>query len=479
MPLFLPFRPDAGELLSSEVSDVFMTTGGYGPRPALQAAPGAVALADAPRGAFGAFLPDGTFKGFVATDDDVYTIDADYDFTSLSASLTVPPDDDQAFAQFGVYMLTSNTADGLKAYNMDTPAGLGAVSGAPKARVLFTANNQVIALGNGSSLLNRLSVSAFGDHTKWSGVGASKQDMNDGGAFTGGGDLGNGVAVIAQLRALRKMTFGNAGGGALFRLDRLADDVGCVHPRAQATYNGVFYCLHTDGFWATNGGAPINIGAGKVNKWFLARCTDLTKVYASVDPKNTIIRWRYAAAGDGSTATVFNSYLDYNWVTNEFIPGTEPTSAIFRMGTPGYVLDTLDTFGQLDDWSQYPLGSSFFQGGNFRLAGLDSSFKFGFFDGVNAAASLETATEGDGKSYLYTWCEPLTDDPDATVQLAVKERMSDSLIYKPGVSIATSGRAGIRGRGRYGRLRLNHAAGASWSKDTGIEGIMKSAGGPR
>jgi hypothetical protein len=479
MPLFLPFRPDAGELLSSEVSDVFMTSGGYGPRPVLAAAPGAAVLAAAPRGVYGGFLPDGTFKGFVATAAEAYLISATYTFTALSASLSLAAGEEQAFTQFGVFMLTSNTSDGMQAYNMSVPAGLNAVSGAPAARVLFTANNQVVALGDGTSLLNRLGVSGFGDHTNWTTKGASKQDMNDGGAFTGGGDLGNGVSILLQLRAVRKMTFGNAGGGALFRLDKLADDVGCVHPRAQATYNGVVYFLHTDGFYSCNGGTPVNIGAGKVNKWFLARCPDLTKVSAAIDPKNTIVRFRYPASGDGSTSTVYNSYLDYNWTTGEFVPGTEPAAAMFRMGTPGYVLNDLDSFGQLDDWSQYPLGSAVWQGGNFRLAGITSALKVGFFDGSNAAATLETATEGDGRTYLVNWCEPLTDDTAATVSLAVKDAMSDSLTYKTAAAKQTSGRVPLRGRGRYIRLKLNHAAGASWTKSTAIEGIVKSPGGPR
>ena len=333
MPSLLPFRPDAGEMASSEVSNVFITTNGYGPRPTLEAAPGAVALSEAPRGAFGGFLPDGTFKGFVATDDDVFTVDADYDYTSLSATFTVPADEDQAFAQFGVYMLTSNTTDGMYDYNMDTPAGLNAVTGAPDARYMFSANNQLIALGDGASNLNRLSVSAFGDHTNWDDIGSDQQDLNDGGGFTGGGDLSNGRAILLQQRAVRSMTFGNAGGGSLFRLDKLADDVGCVHPRAQATYNGVCYFLHTDGIYATNGnGPPVNIGAGKVNRWFLARCPDLTKASFSVDPKNTIIRIRYPASGDGSTDTVYNSILDYNWTVGEFVPGTAASAATMSDG---------------------------------------------------------------------------------------------------------------------------------------------------
>jgi hypothetical protein len=476
MPAFLAFRPDAGELQSSTVNNVLMTAGSYGPRPSLQTAPGAAALAAAPRGAFGGYLPNGTFKGFGATSTKVYTLGSDFAWTALAPNFTVPTDDDEAMAQFGVFMLASNTTDGMYAYNMDTPAGLNAVSGAPAARYMFTANNQVIALGAGGSLLNRLTTSAFGSHTNWTSRGKSKQDMNDGGAFTGGGDIGNGAAILLQLRAVRRMSFGNAGGGALFRLDKLADDVGCVHPRAQVTYNGVCYFLHTDGFYACDGASPpVNIGAGKINQWFLGRATDLKKVYAAVDPKNNVIRWRYAASGDGSTATVFQSILDYNWVTKEFIPGTEATSAIFRMGTPGYTLDTISAaFGVLNAWSQYPLDSAFWQGGNFRLAALDSTFKFGFFDGSAAAATVETPTETDGVNYLVSRLRLLSDDPSATIQVGVKNDMSDQIVWSDEFD-KVGARYPVRARGIFQRYRVNHAAAATWTRDTAIADIEKRA----
>ena len=80
----------------------------------------------------------------------------------------------------------------------------------------------------------------------------------------------------------------------------------------------------------------------------------------------------------------------------------------------------------------------------------------------------------------YTWCEPLTDDTAATVRLGTKERLSDGFAWTLPVPIGASGRAGLRGRGRFGRVRVSHSAGAtSWTKDTGVEGIVKSPGGPR
>jgi hypothetical protein len=47
------------------------------------------------------------------------------------------------------------------------------------------------------------------------------------------------------------------------------------------------------------------------------------------------------------------------------------------------------------------------------------------------------------------------------------------------VSIAASGRAGLRGRGKYGRIKLNHAAAATWTQSSAINGIVKVPGGPR
>jgi hypothetical protein len=270
------------------------------------------------------------------------------------------------------------------------------------------------------------------------------------------------------------MTFGQAGGGALFRLDDLATDVGCVHPRAQVVYNGIAYFLHTDGFYSCDGASrPVNIGAGKVNNWFLARCADLKTVFFSVDPKNTMIRIRYRSTSSGST-TVFQDILDYNWVTQEFIPGTEATSAIFRMGTPGYTLDTISAaFGVLDAWSQYPLDSAFWQGGNFRLAGLDSDYKFGFFDGANAASTNETVTEGDGTSYTVNGCIPLTDDSAATVQLGVKDTLSGTFTWKTAAALTATGSAPLRGTGKFQRYRIVHAAGATWTRDTEVTAIDK------
>lgn len=479
MPAFPPFRPDAGELQSSTLNNVAMLAQGvYGPRQTLATAPGAAALAAAPRGALAGILPSGTFKGFVATSTNIYFSTASYGWTSLALTLAIPAGFDESLCQFGVYMLGSNTADGLYAYNMDTPAGMNAVSGSPKARYIFTTNNVVVALGDTTSNLARLKNCAFGDHTNWTTGGALTLDMQDGGAFTGGGDLGAGAAIILQDRAVRRLTFGNAPPGALYTIQKLADDVGCVHPRAQAGWNGKHYFVSQSGrFFMTDGTAVYPIGAGKVDLWFKARCADLKQVWATVDPAHNIVRFRYKGPGD--TDTLSTNILDYNYVEQEFIPGTETTTAIFRMGTSGYTWHDLAALGAWHTWAGFPWGSDVWKGSAPVAAGLDSAFKLAFFNGSAAVAALETSTQGDGTSKLVNFFRPLTDDSAATIELGVKDVLSADFDWKDPATLAASGRAAVRGRGLYQRYRENHAAGATWTRSLGYLDLDQRTGGPR
>lgn len=476
-----PFRPDAGELVSSTLNNVFMEANGFGPRPVLSASPGAAVFSSGAqvRGAYAGQVPGGIYEGFVASATKVFRLSATYGYTDLAVTFAIPSGEDEAFAQFNAMLIATNTADGMYAYNMQTPAGLNAISGAPKARAAFVSNNMLFGLGDGTNT-QRMANTAFGDYTNWTDSGALKIDIPDGGALTGGDDLGGPYAVVYQQRAVRLITFGSAGGGAPYRIDKISVDIGCVHPRARAVVNGTGYFLSTQGFFSVNGSNGVsNIGAQKVNAWFLANCPDLTKVYLSVDPVNTLIRVRYRSVNCASDI-VFTDLLDYNYVEQEFIPQTENTSWVFRMATPGYVLNDLDTFGALNGWSQYPLGSAFWQGGNNPgMAGIDSTGKFGFFNGTAAAATLESNTIGNGLSQLVTMCEPLTDDPAVTVQVGVKDTLANNIAWNGAVGREGSGRAAVRGRGRYQRYRLNHAAGATWSRDTAVEGIVSQAGAGR
>lgn len=493
---FPQFAPDAGELESSTLNNVFVTRDGYGPRPTLTAASGATVFSSGSqvRGAFAGQVPGGAFNGFLCDGTKVWALTSTFGYSDLGVTFTVPTGEDESFSQYGVFMFGTNTTDGLYAYNMSSPSGFNAVSGSPKARVVFQTNNCLILLWDTTSNPTRMTNTALGDYTNFTTQGANKIDFNDGAALTGGGDLGGPYAVILQQRAVRLLTFGQAGGGALFAIAKIATDIGCVHPRAFAIVNGTCYFLDTKGFFSVNPSAGVvNIGAKRVNQWFLNRCPDLTKVYASVDPANTIVRFRYKSTNCASEI-VYNDILDYNYVEDRFIPGTENTTWIFRMATPGYTLTTLDALGAVSGaWGSLAVNSSFFTGGNDPSeAGLDSTGKFGFFNGTNAAATLETNTQTrigtvagvspftpDGLSVLTTSVEPLSDDPNMTVQMLVKDALNANAVPTTATPLEPSGRAKVRGRGKLWRVRHNHPAGSTWNRDQGVGTVVQQSGGPR
>jgi hypothetical protein len=171
---------------------------------------------------------------FAATVDEIYEMDTAYDWgAGLSASLAVPDGNDLSMRQFGVYMIITNTVDGMFSYNMETPAGFSAVKGSPDARIIFPTNNLLVALDCDANN-RRLQTSDFGRFDDWSTGAALGKDLEDGEALTGGSDLGGGRAIVTQQNAVRVMTFGQAGGGEAGRhqpahaLERDVADRGAV-----------------------------------------------------------------------------------------------------------------------------------------------------------------------------------------------------------------------------------------------------------
>lgn len=473
-----PYRPDQGELISSTVNNVMMTRSGWAPDKLLTAIDGATAFPGTIRGHLSVVLPDGTFKVFGATSAEIYEMSATGTWgAGLSASLACPDGEDTIMKQFGVFLIATNTVDGMMAYNMETPAGVNAISGAPAARGVFPTDNLLVAYDcDGNN--RRWQTSNRGSYTNWVTGTAIADDIEDGEALTGGWDLGHRRALLCQRQAINLMVFGPSGGEAHVSVHRLADGVGAVHPRSIKGYNGQVMMVHETGFLMASAEGVKNIGAEKVNRTFLEDCADLTKVYIEVDPRNTRFRVRYKAAADASDVT-YSGFIDYNWVLDEFIPGTQNTQAIFRVAVPGYTLEGLDAVNASVDALTFSLDSAAYKGESPALGGLNGSALAGFFDGSNAAATLETNTQMGPNSVLINSVTPVTDDSAVTVQVGVKDKRSGSLTWGTAASTEDSGRAPVRARGKLYRFRANHAAAATWDLNHGFDGIEAVEGGPR
>ena len=475
---FGPLAPDAGETapgVSMAADGVMPLPEGYGPAPSLATPIGAAALPDAPRGLISAFQRDGTNVVYAFTETDVYELTTTYGWTNIATGKDLTAEDDWSTVQFGNKLLATNTTQGLMQYDIETPAGFTDIAAAGDPREIFICANTVVALdclddaGNRDNRLIR--TSAIGNQNEWVKTGADNQQLEDGGRLVGGLDLKNAAGIIFQDNAIRIIQFGATSTGA-FSLQKVSDGRGSVGRRSIVGLDGVAYWLSTDGFKSFSGGAINHIGAGFIDEWFLSRVdqSTLTGVQASIDPANKIVVWRYQSLQNPST-TVFGDMIGYSWQFNKWFTWTEQTSYLSRISTPGYTLDGMDGFGPLDG-IDIPLDSRFWQGGQPVFAALDKEYKYATFTGANFPATLETGVSNSPVSGLINWATPIDNAPMGTLQVGVKNQLSDPITWKAGASKTLPGHVPLRATGLNLAFRRNIPANAVWAYAKGVDAIV-------
>jgi hypothetical protein len=487
----IPFgrlQPDAGEMspgICMTADGVLPQLEGYGPAPNLTVASSATALAAACVGAISLVLNDGTWQVYAATASELYRLGSDYTWTALTATLNVTAGDEHVMRHFGNYLLMTNTTDGLEYYNVETPAGFTSVSAAGAPRFIFICANMVFGLDcldTAGTRNNRLiRNSNFNSFTDWSDGSADYQPVEDGGALLWGGDLQDGAALILQDRAVRYLQFGDAGGGALYSLRKLADGLGCVGARSAVNYSGMAFWLATDGFCKfSKGGGIERIGAGRVDEWFFDEVDQghLDKVQGQVDPFRKIVWWRYKHV-DVVSETVFEDMIGYSWQFDCWVTSSVSTHYLASIATPGVTLEDMDALYGVLDSIDIPLDSRAFQGGQPVFGALNGDRKFGTFTGANQAAVLTTATTNTPVTGLIQWATPIDDAANGTLELGVKDEPGDSITWKTAASKVSGGRVPLRGRGHNVAFRYNVAAGQEWTYARAIDHVKGSQGGPK
>lgn len=461
-----PDRDGATKVIEGAVPQSASVGMGYGPFPQLVAASGAAALPAAPRGIISLDRADGTWSVFAATATTIEMLAADYSWTEIENSRTVPTGDDVSFTRFGKYLISTDTSDGMKAYDVDAGGANSAISGAPAARFVFQCNNVLFGLGTSSSP-RRFANSDIGSHSRWSGGAADGKTLEDGGKLVGGADLKNGVAVFFQDRALRGVQFG--AGASTYSIVKIADGRGCAGAKTIAAFDGRAFWWDTDGPWMlTPQAAPVPIGAEKINRWAeesIGR-QNYGNLQASIDPARNLVLWRV----DGSRL------LAYNWLIGEFSILPASTVALARLATPAATINSLSgtidalegTIDSLGGGSSAP-----------SLGALNSSRKFALFNGPNMAATLETGRQINPVTGMVGWATPLDDCADGTLQVGVADVASDALTWKSGVSKGRAGRVPLRARGMNIAFRRNIQAGSDWTYANGVDNIALASGGPK
>lgn len=484
-----PLAPDAGKNATGVcliANGVIPKAEGYGPFPQAVTPGGAVALPDDPRGAITTIKRDGTTQVYFMTELTLQSLETDFTWTQIEASLSCTSGDDWSMEQFGDKLLYTNTTEGMRAYDIEAGGAAAAIAAAGDPREVFICANMVFGLDCKDAAGDRdnrlIKNSDFNDHTDWTTGAADYQPLEEGGALIAGFNLKNNSAIIVQENSLRLLTFGNAGGGALYSLKEIATGRGAVGRKSCIAFDGVMYGLSTNGFFRFSLGGGLEwIGSGQIDEFFLAQVAtlDLPKVQVSIEPSKKIVLWRYPTSGDASS-TVTENVIGYSWEFNRWFTWSVNLAYLSRVATPGYTLSSWNTaYATLALSPDIPIGDRFWQGGGQILSALGNDLKYQAFSGTPMAVTITTST---GNSPITTKIGRATTIDDAatgTLELGVTDDLATDITWKTGAAKSRAGSVPLRGRGMNVAFRRKIDAGTDWTFSKGVDHIQAAGGGPK
>ena len=508
---FQPWLPDRAAFpntTSTDVRNVIPSETGFRPFPALSAV--ATALGARPQGAISVRSQTGSITSFCGTADKLYKLNSDgLGWTDVSrttgGAYSTSDDGWWDFSLFGDYVIATNKVDDVQYFDLTGGTNFAALAGTP-SKAAFTGvirDFSVLARLDGSE--SSMQWSAINDPEDWVASTLTMSDSQyfpDGGAITGfvGGEYG----VVFQEKAIQRMSF--EGPPVIFRFDKVATSIGCRVERSIAAYAGMIFFLSDDGFYMLQGGSELTpIGQGKIDKWCETNINQSAtyRISSAIDPINKLYFISIPTSG-----TSCDPHLTSHWPTGPWSKAPiGDHDFIYSAATQSSVtIDGLDAFSSTIDGLPFPVDSRFYSGtGRLLLAGFNSSHSFGFFQGSNMEARLETGESQfkTGRRSLVRGARPLVegsfsidtayvdagyDEGDyfedipavvPKVSVGYRDILNDTVTYTTDRGVTPLGYSPLRANARYIRFRLTIPAGLSWTLATGIDDIAYSVMGAR
>jgi hypothetical protein len=405
----LGFSPDLDPAAPGVVTDCVQmvpTSRGMRSAPAAVSISGLGALPAQCRGAAVLQKTAGTRRTFAGTQTRLYEL-ASGTWSGVSATYGGSSENRWSFAAFGDVALATNDNDQLQ---YSTAGTFAAVAGAPKARILVSVPNFVVALNTQDATASatygdspdRWWCSAFQDAQDWTPSTATQcttgRLIGGGGEITAGAQLGSGLVVYKA----REMFLGQyAGPPTVFDFQRVPGDQGCVGPEAVTDIGGAHIFVGEDNIWLYDGSRPIPISENVVRQWFY---DDLSAQYkyrtiVTYDRNNGRV-WIYYP----STLSSGNpdSALVYHLASKRWGRANRTIEAAMNYVTGGLTWDTLSTLSATwDGLPDVPWDSQSWQVSGRAVAVFDTDHNLKTLTGSGEPSSLTTGDIGDDSTASF------------------------------------------------------------------------------
>lgn len=372
------------------------------------------------------------------------------------------------FTQFGDVVIAANGAQKLQAWTLGSSTAFADLAAAAPIASYVSVVRDFVVAANISSYPNRVQWSDINDETNWTSGPASQsdyQDIPDGGNIVGitGGEFG----VVLLEQAVVRMSY--IGAPFFFQFDTISRSLGCYEAGSIAQYGPLTFFLSDDGFYICDGQSVKPIGAEKVDRWFFDDLdpANIGKMSAAIDPVRKVVSWSYPNTRAGK------SILIYNWQVQRWTYADTTANYISSMATAAVTLEGLDLYSASIDALGTSLDSRTWLGGKFVFSGL-SGAKIVTFTGQPATANLETGDFVAGQNSVVKLARPQVDNGSASVAVASRDRLDDSISFGTSVAADSDNRVSLRSFGKYHRLRVIPSG--NWTTTIGVDVDTTQAG---
>jgi len=453
-------------------TNVFPTATGYGPVRGLNAA--STALPAEAKGGFGVQRSDLTWDFYAGTATKLYKFNASTggwtDVSNPSATYAVAPNAFWCFFTDGAKLYATHAAAPLQYIDIDTGTQFANVGGSPPFASIGAAVSEFIVLAGLTDDPFAVQWSSIGNPNEWT-PGLNLGDIQRfpvGGPVTAfsGGEFG----VVFQEQAIRSMVFA-PGSPEVFQFSKAEEGRGAVAAWSTVQIGARVFFVDRTGLFQFTGGVSEPIGTQRVNKWFNdnVNTSTMKKIQTIADTRGHRVLFGVQTATGGTDATLLDKILVYDYTLDKWSLLDIDVRVLFATSLPATSLDSITT--SLDDPSLPSLDSALFAGGEAALAAFGPDNKLAFFEGDVLEATIETAdflASRPNQSFVKG-IRVDTDASDVRAAIAVRQALSEPIVWRDETQRNRRQFNPARARGRYHRAKVRIPEAIDWTYLSGLE----------
>jgi hypothetical protein len=453
-------------------TNVFPTASGYGPVRGLAAA--SDALPAEAKGGFGVQKADLTWDFYAGTATHLYKFNSGTggwtDVSNPSATYAVAANAFWSFFTDGDKLYATHAAWPLQFIDIDSGTAFADVGGSPPLAAIGAAVNEFIVLAGLADDPFAVQWSSIGNPNEWT-PGLNLGDIQRfpvGGPVTAfsGGEFG----VVFQEQAIRSMVFA-PGSPEVFQFSKAEEGRGAVSSWSTVQIGARVFFVDRTGLFQFTGGESQPIGTQRVNKWFNdnVNTSTLKKIQVVADTRGHRVLFGVQTSTGGSDATLLDAVLVYDYALDKWSMLDIELRVLFSTSLPATSLDSITT--SLDDPDLPSLDSALFAGGEAALAAFGPDNKLASFEGDDREATIETADflAARPNQAFVRGIRVDTDATDVRAAIAVRQALSDPIVWRTETQPNRRRFNPARARGRYHRAKVRIPSATTWTYLSALE----------